>query len=302
MLTIRRLLTVSLMFCSAQMCLPAHAQPAANADAPDLKSNGAPADAAGFQIFAGVRPWATTWDMPLLDSKTVIVNTAGGPVVALQEVPITIQSDAKIVPMTIVGVRRGDFTISANVAPATNYSTSGQTSANVRRTEGDLNLGYAISPSTMVSVVYKVAKVSQLLTTNASSLSGLSFGYKVEGLLVGLNASGPLQGQWSIYGSAAAGLARAKYDGGATDADGRSSAGGYYRIGEVGLSRTLLSGSEGGAFKNLALQIGYRFQNVSIRHNAYGTYDATTGALLSVEHRDTASNTQGFLVGIVGAF
>lgn len=302
MLAIRRLLTVSLMLCSTQMCLPAHAQQAANAGAPDLQPNGAPADAAGIHLFAGVRPWATTWDMPLLDTKTVILNTAGGPVIAVQEVPITIQSDAKIVPLTIVGVRGGDFVISANVAPGTNYSTSGQTSAKVKRTEGDLNLGYAISPSVMVSAVYKLAKVSQLLTSNAASLSGLSYGYRVEGLLVGLNASGPLQGQWSIYGSAAVGLARAKYDGGATDADGKSSGDGYYRIGEVGLSRTLLSGSEGGALKSLALQIGYRFQNVSIRNNAYGTYDATTGAQLSVEHRSTASNTQGFLVGIVGAF
>lgn len=302
MLAIRCLLTVSLVFCWTHICMPAHAQQEANAGAPELQLSSAPADAAGIQIFAGVRPWATTWDMPLLDIKTVILNTAVGPVIALQEVPIAIQSDTKIVPLTIVGARRGDFAISANVAPATSYSTSGLTSAKVRRTEGDLSLGYSINPSTMVSAVYKVAKVSQLLTSNAASLSGLSFGYKIDALLVGLNASGPLQGQWSIYGSAAVGWARAKFDGGATDAEGRSSSDGYYRIGEVGLSRALLSGSEGGALKNLSLQIGYRFQYVSVGNNAYGTYDATTGALLSAEHRDIASNTQGFLVGIVGAF
>jgi len=95
-------------------------------------------DSGSTSYFIGVRPWMTSWDVPLVDMKMVIINPVG-PVAVLQTIPIQIESGNTTVPIIAFGARYGDLTISANISPRTSYSTSGLAASAVTRSETDIN-------------------------------------------------------------------------------------------------------------------------------------------------------------------
>lgn len=255
-------------------------------------------DMGGAQFFIGVRPWAAKWDIPLVDTKTVLIDPVG-PVIGAQSFPIKVDSETRVIPLTVLGVRYGNYTLSANIAPRTEFSTGGLTTGDVSREEADLSLSYAFTPNIQGSIVYKAAKVSQAATADTTALTGLSAGYKLQALLFGVSASTPLQDKLSLYANFAVGPTREKAN--VADIEGNSTYNGLYTIVELGLSYRLLDYGPAAALKSLSLQLGYRSQTIEIRDLVFGTFDGS-GTLVSSEHRNVSSTTQGPVLGIIGIF
>jgi hypothetical protein len=251
-------------------------------------------DIGNTYYFAGIRTWAASWDIPMVDLQTVIVNQPSGPVVALQEINIQRESGVSFVPVLIVGARHGDFTISASYSPNTKFSTDGLIAGDVTRREADISIGYSFTPNIMGTIVYRSGKISQALTDTARNLSGSSLSYSLNGILAGVSANAPIHEGYSLYGNFGIGPAREKTeDGGSYD--------GIYTIGELGVARKI-GGSGSSSIKSISLQVGYRFQNVAMRDFSHSTYSTVDGSLLSKSIHDVSSNTHGFVVGLVGVF
>jgi len=251
-------------------------------------------DIGNTYYFAGIRTWAASWDVPLIDLQTVIVNQPSGPVVALQETSNQIESGISIVPVLVAGVRHGDLTISASYSPNTKFSTDGLIAGDIKRREADLSIGYSFTPNIMGSIVYRSGKVSESLTDTARNLSGSTLKYSLKGILAGISASAPIHDGYSLYGNFAIGPAREKTEHG-------DSYDGIYTIGELGVARKI-GGSGSSGIKSISLQVGYRFQNIAMSDLPFSTYSTVDGSLLSTSTKDISSNTHGFVVGLVGVF
>jgi len=256
------------------------------------------ANASHPQFFVGIKPWATTWDIPLVDTTVALTNS--GPV--LRQTSTQVTSNVKIVPIFSAGTRYKNFVLAANYFPNTSYSTEGMTDGRVKRNEWDISVGYAFTPNILASLAYKRGKISQVLTSNSSALYGVPVGYTIEGWLLGVNASAPLQDRLSLYGNLAVGPARDKGD--IPDNAGVVAHNGFYKIGEVGFSYRLSDQPNSSSMlNNVSLQVGYRSQTISIRNLAFGTLDSNAPySVISYEKHDVVSTTQGFIVGLIGAF
>lgn len=276
----------------ASVCQVGYANASGNAISQDQSS--VEIDDGNTLYFFGVRPWITSWDVPLVDMKTVVVNPIG-PVVAMQEVSVQVESDTSTIPVVFIGVRHGDYTLTASYSPRVSYSTSGLVAGDVSRSEADISLGYSFTPNIVGSLAYKRGKVDRALTNSAVTVAGSNFGYTVDGILAGISVSAPLHGNYSLYGNFAIGPAKEKTDAG-QEYDGT------YKIGEIGISRKLLDHGESSFVKGLSLQIGYRFQNVAIKDIKFGTYSIPAGTLIAQESKDVSSNTHGFVLGLIGVF
>ncbi len=71
----------------------------------------------------------------------------------------------------------------------------------MKRKEYDINIGYYILPTLVISLGYKRADIDRASDLIASS-------YKLKGLLAGVSGSAPIADRLSLYGSFAYGLAR----------------------------------------------------------------------------------------------
>jgi len=249
-------------------------------------------------IFVAVRPWLTSWEVPLVDMQVVIPNPLL-PVPVVRQSSVHAPSASAVVPLTVLGLRHKDFTVSTSISPKASYSTSGMARADTTRQEVDFNLGYSLTPNLLATIVYKSAKVDGLLTSNAEATLGSADSAKIRGLLVGLGASVPLQGALSLYGNVAYGIARQRLQG-LSDATGRTKHDADYTIGEIGLAYRFYEQSSG--LKSATLQVGYRAQSYRVKDLAYGTYSFPAGVLISAERRDVDSFTGGFILGLVGVF
>ncbi len=252
------------------------------------------ANVGNTHYFFGVRPWATSWDIPVQDVKTIVVNPVG-PVVALQEMSVQIESDITTIPVFVIGARHGDYTVSASYSPKMSYSTSGMVAGDVSRSEADISLGYSFTPNIVGSLVYRRGEIDHALSTNSVAVTGFNVGYTIEAILAGVSVSTPLYGNYSLYGNFAFGPAQEKtafnqkYDG-------------TYKIGEIGISSKIVDSPLSSVFKAMSWQIGYRFQNVAIQDIKFNTYSIPAGTVLSQEFKDISSTTHGFVLGLVGVF
>ncbi len=161
-------------------------------------------------------------------------------------------------------------------------------------------MGYALSPNLSGSIVYKTGTIDQLTTKRHTSLTGVSGGYKIKGLLFGISGSAQLQGPFALYGTFAIGPARQTTFGtGASDPTNK----GTYQISEVGLAYRLTDDRTFLGFKNLSMQLGYRSQAVSLRDVPFATFSMEpVPTVVSIESRKLNSTTQGLLMGVVAAF
>jgi hypothetical protein len=264
--------------------------PGASADVPP---GAATAEMGGATIFAGVRLWANQWEIPSIERIAIIPGIGAPPV--LQDVVVKSLSKTEFVPIPIVGMRIGNFLASASYFVKTGYDSQDPLLGTVDRDEFDVNVGYAVLPSLVLSVGYKQATDSKL---NAQFSPA---GGKVDGILLGASASAPLGGKFLLYGNAAYGFAREKTD--FKDAGGNDSYSGNYRIGEVGLTYLLYDKVEGQGIKSLSISFGYRAQNYTAKSVALGTFSATNPpVLISTQAKDINTTTDGFILGIVGTF
>lgn len=274
------------------------------AQSSDAKSSsvGSPADAGAkdIQFFVGQRVWLATWDQAFADAQVVIPNPVN-PVPIIQQTSVRAISDTAALPQTSLGVRFKNWTLSATVMPETNFTSGGLAINNtIRRNEVDLSVGYAFSPYIVGSVVYKTGTIDQFATANATRLTGIGGSYKVEGLLLGISATAPLQGPLALYGNFGYGPARQTISvSGSSNLEFK----GDYQISEVGFAYLLTNDRSILGFTNVSMQLGYRAQAVSLNDLPYDTF--STGpvpTLISTQYKNVRSTTQGLVFGIVAAF
>ncbi|MBI5719379.1 MAG: hypothetical protein HZC37_17055 [Burkholderiales bacterium] len=217
-----------------------------------MAAGAAAAQDSNFGIAAGLKAWSTQW------TTWGYEPTVGGGRVITEAL-----TNDKTVLVPIVSVRYRDFIGSVSAITSTTYSyPDGDT---VSRKEHDVNLGYFIAPGVAATVGYK--SLAQWAGPN---------NFKLAGPTIGLSATAPLSGAFSLYG--ALGLGRMKPKGNVDlDAD--------YQLSEVGGAYGL---ALGGIAKSLTFTVGYRTQVLKSKEALPG--------------QDARDLTQGFTFGLVAAF
>jgi hypothetical protein len=266
------------------------------------QTTGSPGDSAGtttvgrmgdVQIFAGVRLWANEWDLTSLrPRRTFDPSNPSSPV--LRDEITTALSDLEVVPMPTIGARYGNFLASVTYFVPTTYSGEGSPAKSIKRSEIDINAGYFVLPSLLLSVGYKHAKIDRLLDEVDS-------GQKISALLLGLSGSAPLADRLSLYGNVAYGIARQKSE--VKDARGEDEYSSTYAIGELGLSYRFMEGGASAFVKSLTGSIGYRAQSYTTKDVGLGTYQFSDPTILiSTTTRDVRTSTSGVVVALVASF
>lgn len=253
----------------------------------------------GVNILAGVRLWTNTWDMSTVERVPVVPNPANPTNVVLQEIVTTAVTSTEYVPIPFLAARAGNWLGSIYYFPRTSYNSRNDRIGTVDRDEYDISLGYSLLPSSegslIVSVGYKRAYASKLVPQLENS------GTKVEGVLIGLAGAAPITDRLRLYGSAAYGFATQKVEFAALDGSSRYD--GTYRVGEVGLTYVVHTGTTGQVLKNVALTAGYRIQSYTTKSvPLFTTTASATPVILATEHRDLNTTTDGFVIGVVATF
>lgn len=203
-----------------------------------------------FGLSAGLKAWNTQWTTWGYDNNGTIIT----------------QSPAKdkTVFIPLASARYREFVASVSGFRGTTFELlDGSTN---RRNEFDLNVGWLFTPGVAATVGYK--RVGQ---------KAGDFDYQLGGPTVGLSATAPLQGAFSLYGTL--GLGRMKKAGGNVDFDAD------YQLSEVGLAYNL---GLGGIPRGLTFTLGYRIQVLNSK-------DALPG-------QDARDLTQGFAFGLLAVF
>lgn len=246
-----------------------------------------------LNFFAGVRLWANEWDIVAFKRTLALDPANPGSLVLRDELDIT-KSDLELTPMPTVGLRYKKVLASLTYFMPTSYNGKGGLESDVERREIDLNLGYYVLPSLVVSLGYKEAKVDRLLDDVASKQN-------IKGILLGVSGSAPLSERWSLYGNFAYGLGRQKSE--FADAAGETKYSARYAIGEVGLSYRIMDGSPGALVKAISGSLGYRAQSYTSKDVALGTYAMSDpNTPLYTTTRDGRTSTSGAVLAVVASF
>lgn len=246
------------------------------------------------QIFAGIRLWVNEWDIPFLDRRASLSPVRPEGIIWHDEVHTTI-SDVEVVPMPTVGVRYGKFLGSMTYFVPTSYEGKGGLQGAVERSEIDVNLGYFVLPSVLLSIGYKAGKIERISDLISHTEQ------EIAAVLVGVSASAPLTDRLSLYGNLAYGIARQETD--APDARGDDRYDARYTIGEVGMSFRLFDGIPAGFVKSASASLGYRVQSYTTEDIGLGTYSGLGDATpVSTSKRDLRSSTNGFVLALVASF
>lgn len=267
---------------------PVSAQTTADATGPETtQSLGSLGE---LNFFAGLRVWANQWDIVTI--QRVMSPDPTNPLLR-DELDIT-TSDLEFTPMPTVGVRYGNVLASLTYFVPTSYNGKGGLEKDVERREIDLNVGYYVLPSLVVSLAYKEAKIDRLLDDFPSE-------QKIKGILLGVSASAPLSDRLSLYGNFAYGLGRQKSQ--SPDAAGDTEWSSRYAIGEVGLSYRIMEGRAGSFIKSVNGSLGYRAQSYTTNDVALGTYvPSAPNTALSTTTRDGRTSTSGAVLALVASF
>ncbi len=206
----------------------------------------AQAEDAGVSFTVGARAWYTDWT-----TFSYYPGTPDSQPVALTQVA----AKGKLVVMPTASVRWSDFFASFSAMPSTRFSFDDGTQG--RRSEFDVNAGYAVMPNLAVTLGYK--RVSQ---------SGSAGRYRPGGPVIGAGANAPLGSGLSLYGSL--GLGRLRTPSGDAIAFKAN-----YQLAEVGLAYTLNA-----TRPRWTLTGGYRIQVMSSKDAFQGQdgRDTTQGA------------------------
>lgn len=246
------------------------------------------------QFFAGIRLWASEWDMKSL-SRQPIVNPANPTQILFRDQVSTHVSELTFVPMPTIGARFGKFMTSATYTVPTTYASANGAISSVGRSELDVIGGYFVAPSVLVSVGYKHGKTDRLVP-----YANVDSSIKIDALLLGVSGSAPLADRLSLYGNLAYGLGRQKSK--LSDTNGDTSHRATYTIGEVGFNYRLTDGNKLGFLQGLSASAGYRVQTYTAKDLAFGTYAADNQTLLEIDKSNIRSTTSGFILALIGSF
>lgn len=189
-----------------------------------------------FHVTLSAKAWANDWN------AWDLVSNAGTNSVVASKVPF----------IGGVSVKYGDFFLSGNYSPETDYDFSRYAFApNGKRKEYDLSLGYYIHPQIALAVGYKNVRMSYY--TPGVAVAPAVWEYKFP--MIGISANAPITNtQAFMYGSGAIGI------GGSIAAPAFALPSGpkdpTYRAVELGLGYIITNG--------LAATIGYKYQELGL--------------------------------------
>ena len=271
-------------------------------EAADNSGTGTPAvetEVAGFgdvSIIAGLRVWANRWDINYITREAFQTDPADPSTLMLRDVNATVASSQRIVPMPFLGIRMGNFLASVSYFPTTSYGDVDVLSDDIERDEVELNIGYYVLPSVVVSLSYKTGEQSKLTDLVADST------VKVSGIMLGASFSAPLSDRFSAYGNFAYGIGKSELKH-FTFADGDDSLRGSYQIGEFGISYGLSPDFGGPFLKGALLTLGFRSWTLTFDDVPLGTYSPAAPATpIAIQKHDIRSSTDGIVLGFVGVF
>lgn len=249
------------------------------------------------QFLVAQRLWAATWDMSTIEARVQLPPGGGAPVV--QTSFASDVSSVKVIPLTSISARLGDFTANVAGAWSTSFPNDNVVGGRVKRWEYDIGAAYNVTPDVALSLIYKAGKVSQVAGSSANALLGLSGEQKVSGWLLGFAASAPVSPQWRLYGNAAFSISgRSRVDLGPM---ARSTYRASYQIGEIGFNYAV-PGSFG-PLSSVQLQVGYRAQVLKVKGARVETYSTDpTPVLLASRSKNVQATTQGLIFSVVGVF
>lgn len=213
-----------------------------------------------FGVSLGLKAWNTEWTTFGNDT-----NDAGDPVIT--QVP----ARDKVVVLPLLSLRYGDFMASfSGYLPTEHRFLDG--SSNVRK-EFDAHAGYFVLPGLAVTLGYK-----QLAQTG-------DFVYRPRGPVLGLSATAPLAGGFTLYGAFGVGWLKTPAPRDKRDVEFDAD----YRLTELGLAYNLPVDRFA---KALTFTLGYRTQVLSSKDALQ-----TDGG-----RQDARDLTQGLTVGLVASF
>jgi hypothetical protein len=153
------------------------------------------------------------------------------------------------------------------------------------RREGDISIGYFVTPEVGLSIGYKDATENRTTSLGIAPQETPFVRTKARGLLLGAIGSFPIQGKLRLYTQVGYGPARIQLrfaDPGTASYDTN----GRYLIGEIGLSYPILSNYQG--ISAATATVGYRTQTVktlthgSVFHDERWLRDVREGLVLSL--------------------
>lgn len=236
---------------------------------------------------AGVKIWNNKWTSWDVFSPRQIGTVNGTPII----IPgasenYTSGDNAAWIPS--LSLRYRDFLFAGSYFANHSYSIPGNPgSFNADRKEMDALVGYYVLPTVAVIGGYKEVKQT----------FGGNYNYKYSGPIFGVNASAPLTGGFSLYGTAALGRLDADLpaDMVARNTTTASNYNADYKLGEVGIAYAFDVRASMPGVKSLVATLGYR--NQIIATNAQIRYTPTTSR--GTELRDT---TEGLTLGLTAVF
>ncbi|MEN9628100.1 MAG: hypothetical protein RJA10_1327 [Pseudomonadota bacterium] len=239
----------------------------------------------------GVRAWHASFS-----SWDVIKGTQACGVLGISPCPVPDQAgniEPENRPMVLipsVAIRRGSWLLSGaySLAPTYRFSVLDQTVTN-RRREADLNLGYFLTPSAVLTLGYKQMH---------QEVDGGKTVYR--GPTIGLSGSARISDRLSMYANTAFGLP-GYFDGNVgpetADSTGREKFSVSYSVIEVGLAIPLAVDVWPGS-RPIVLTAGYRTQSAKIKNYRLAV---DPSARLSIT-TNLSDVTQGFVLGISTTF
>lgn len=212
-----------------------------------------------FSATVGLKVWNNNWS-----SWTGNIDLFGDPLIQ------NIESSTENALIPSFSMRYRDFMVGGSYMTKTDYDF-GENFGEVERKEYDIIGGYYVLPTLAIIAGYK--KVEQEFANG---------NFKYSGPIVGLSASAPLTGGFSLYGTAASSIGNFK----GQFPSGRKEDSSY-RLGEVGVAYAFDVGASLGV-KALIATFGYRSQAI-----------VTKNIFPGMKGRDT---TEGFALGFAAAF
>jgi len=247
----------------------------------------------------GVKAWHASWlsYMPVNYSG---FSAGGAPTTGDSVNEIEGKSHTDFMPL--ISVRHKDLFVSLSYARFTSdfraptspiITPGGQTlitSRNDRftRREGDLNVGYFITPEVAIAVGYKDATEDRDTSLGIAPQATPLIRTKARGVLLGVIGSFAVYDKLRFYAQAGYGPARLTLDFADPALGANFKANGRYLIGEIGLSYPVFANPSGSG--GAVLSLGYRTQTIKtnsdagIFREAHGLRDVRDGAVLSLNH------------------
>lgn len=248
-----------------------------------------------FQI--GQKLWYASFESNSLVARLVVPPGSSTPVA---QASLNSSTSSKLMPITAVSASWRHWTVSASASPRTSFSNPDAPNGSVSRNEYDFGLNYAVlhpkETGSSLSLVadYKIGVEKPITGTSATELLGVQSNVRVSAILLGLSGAAPVGmvtgKNLYLYGNAALGFGHSRFSTSLIPTINTR-----YSIAEVGLSCPLS--------EVFSIQLGYRTQDFTLRRVPLVTVSTSTpGEVLSTEHRNVQSSTQGPIVGITASF